>query len=211
MPKKKYPLKPKTEYVRRAPAETEIIIPEFPKNSPYARPMCTKVNWSYLAFPACNVYMPEGKIETLSGQGNVFFDIMYNIHEGLTFTDANSGVTFTIGHPSIMELFKFLETLGMRLVVDHPYPEGFETLRKELAELRAIMKYSSYKRGKEMEYGNELRRQAKGAMHTYGKICRYRLNYDANNKALGELTEVLKGNKDMSELKPQSLDFLNRY
>lgn len=202
--------RPQQEYVWRD-YKTPIIIPDFPKNSPFARPVCTKVNWSYLAFPACHVYMPEGRIETLHGQGNVFFDINFSAHNGLSFTDFNSGISFNIGYPTIMELYKFLETLGMRLIVDHPYPEGFEKLRRELEELRGITAYSSYKREREMRSNSETRRQAQKARRLYAQICIHRLNYDENNRKLGALTQVLKGKMTLDEVNIEDLDLFNRY
>lgn len=160
-----------------------------------------KSNWSYMSFPACSVYMLGGDITTLVGQGNVFFEIMFDPYHGLGFKDTvNSGVFFYIGFPTLMELRGFLETLGMLLEVETPYPPSYTIYKQELDEMRALAKFSMKKRRSDEAVTSPLWKRSAEARRRYKTLMQYKLTYDANNRALKDYALVLRGEKDITEL-----------
>lgn len=157
-------------------------------------------NWSYHSYPMCAVYMPDGDVTKLKGQGNVFFEILYDQNRGLGFLDKiNSGIMFFIGYPTMLELYGFLDTLGMKLICDVPYPEGFTRLKAEIDEMRAGATFSLWKRRQEY-FQSEDRHISYEERRRYLKAMRIRLRYDENNRALNKYSLVLQGKLDITEL-----------
>jgi len=168
---------------------------------PLSRRASSMTNWSYMSFPPCKVYMLEGDITTLAGQGNVFFEIIFDALYGLGFKDTvNSAIFFYIGFPTILELKGFLETLGMLLVADHPYPQGFTRYRKEIEELRGLAKFSNTRRRYDEAVKSEKWQRSTDARSRLSSIMQSKIAYDANNRALRDYALVLQGKKDVSEL-----------
>lgn len=149
---------------------------------------------SYLAYPKCRVYMPDFRLETLAGQGNAYFEILFSLSQGLGFVDISSGIHFYIGYPSIIELRKFLETMGMELVPDEPFPEDYQKQVNELNDLRADMIKGAESRLDEYESQRNDRKNVRKSLMTYVTIMRGKGLYDENNSALREAAAKLNKN-----------------
>ena len=99
-----------------------------------------------------------------------------------------------------MELKGFLETLGMLLEVEPPYPPSYTIYKQELDEMRELAKFSMKKRRSDEAVTSPLWKRSAEARRRYKALMQYKLTYDANNRALKDYALVLRGEKDITEL-----------